>query len=72
MKFVRWIIGAILCFYGVTVIVGCAAYLIGRESTTSIWLDLGLATAFWMLLILGGIMLFLVASRPFAGRQRGS
>jgi hypothetical protein len=68
MKFVRWIVGAILCFYGVTLVVGCIAYLASGESKTSIWVDLGLVTAFGVVPLLGGIMLLLVKPRPFAGR----
>ena len=67
MRFVRWIIGATLCFYGVTLVVGCVAYLISGESTTSIWVDFGLVTALGIVPLVGGIMLLLMKPRPFAG-----
>ncbi len=69
MRFVRWIIGATLCFYGATLVVGCAAYLISGESTTSIWVDLKLVTAFGVVPLVGGIMLLLMRPRPFAGMR---
>ena len=69
MRFFRWIIGATLCFYGVTLVIGCAAHLIAGESTTSIWVDLGLVIALGGVPLAGGIMLLLVKPRPFAGMR---
>lgn len=66
MKFVRWIIGAILCSYGITMVVGCVAYLMSGESNTSLWVDLGLVAAFGLVPLLGGIFLLLMKPRPFA------
>ena len=65
MRFVRWIVGGILCFYGIALIVGCIAYLVSGESKTSIWADLGLVLAFGVVPLAGGIMLLLMSPGPF-------
>jgi hypothetical protein len=65
MRFVRWIVGAVLSFYGITLVVGCIAYLASGESKTSIWVDLGLVTAFGVVPLAGGIMLLLMRPPPF-------
>lgn len=67
MRFFRWAIGAVLCFYGITLVIGCGAHLLAGESTTSIWVDVGLVTAFGIVPLVGGIMRMLMKPRRFAG-----
>ena len=65
MKYFRWVIGAILCFYGVTMVVGWAGDQFSGESTTSWLFNLGFVSAIGLVPLSGGAMLLLVKPRPF-------
>ena len=66
MRYFRWIIGAILCFCGGTMLIGYLGDQFSGESTTSWYFNLGFAAAIGLVPLSGGLMLLLMRPGPFS------
>jgi hypothetical protein len=64
MRYFRWLIGALLSFFGITMVVGYIADQFSGESTTSWLFNLGFVSVVGLVPLTGGLMLLLAKPRP--------